>query len=93
MKDRVLYSVTEARELLGKMSRNMIYDLMRRGELPTVVINSRRFIAAEAIAALVKRSTTTRSPTLQTLRTIPRQPSLGLLPPLPSRGRRQHDKD
>jgi predicted DNA-binding transcriptional regulator AlpA len=34
MNDRVLYSITEARELLGKMSRNMIYDLLRSGELP-----------------------------------------------------------
>ena len=88
MNDRVLYSITEARELMGRMSRNMIYGLLRTGELPSVVIGGRRFISAEAISALVKRSTTTRSPAIQALRTMPRQPSLGLLPPLPSRARR-----
>ncbi len=49
---------------MGKMSRNMIYGLLRTGELPSVVIGGRRFISAEAIAALVKRSTTTRSPAI-----------------------------
>ena len=88
MNERMLYSITEARELMGKMSRNMIYGLLRTGELPSVVIGGRRFISAEAIAALVKRFTTTRSPAIQALRTMPRRPSLGLLPPLPSRARR-----
>lgn len=88
MNERVLYSITEARELMGKMSRNMIYGLLRTGELPSVVIGGRRFISAEAIAALVKRFTTTRSPAIQALRTMPRQPSLGLLPPPPSPARR-----
>ena len=49
MNDRVLYSITDARELLGKMSRNMIYGLLRSGELPSVVIGTRRYISAEAI--------------------------------------------
>jgi excisionase family DNA binding protein len=81
MNDRVLYSITEARELLGKMSRNMIYDLLRSGELPSVVIGCRRYISAEAISELVKKSTTTRSPAIEALRSRPIQPSLGLLPP------------
>ena len=88
MSDRVLYSITEGRELMGKMSRNMIYGLLRSGELPSVVIGGRRFISAEAISAFVKRLTTTRSPAIQASRTMPRQPSLGLLPPPPSRARR-----
>jgi hypothetical protein len=88
MNERVLYSITEARELMGKMSRNMIYGLLRTGELPSVVIGGRRFISAEAIAALVKRFTTTRSPAIQALRTMSRQPSLGLLQPPQSRVRR-----
>lgn len=77
MNDRVLYSITEARELLGKMSRNML----RSGELPSVVIGCRRYISAEAISELVKKSTTTRSPAIEALRSRPIQPSLGLLPP------------
>lgn len=92
MNDRVLHSITEARDLMGKMSRNMIDGLLRSGELPSVVIGGRRFISAEAITALVKRSTTTRSPAIQALRTMPRQPSLGLLPPAPSRARRSISK-
>lgn len=89
MNDRVLYSITDARELLGKMSRNMIYGLLR-GELPSVVIGTRRYISAEAISELVKKSTTTRSPAVQALRSRPIQPSLGLLPPPPSaRSRRR----
>ena len=90
MNDRVLYSITEARELLGKMSRNMIYDLLRSGELPSVVIGTRRYISAEAISELVKKSTTTRSPAIEALRSRPIQPSLGPLPPPQSaRSRRQ----
>ena len=42
MNDRVLYSITDARQLLGKMSRNMIYGLLRSGELPSVVIGMSR---------------------------------------------------
>lgn len=81
MNDRVLYSIADARELLGKMSRNMIYGLLRSGELPSVVIGTRRYISAEAIAELVRKSTTTRSPAIQALRSRPIQPSLGLIPP------------
>jgi hypothetical protein len=33
MKDRALYSITEARELLGGISRNTIYALLNSGEL------------------------------------------------------------
>lgn len=90
MNDRVLYSITEARALLGKMSRNVIYDLLRSGELPSVVIGCRRYISAEAISQLVKKSTTTRSPAVEALRSRPMQPSLGLIPPPQSaRSRRQ----
>jgi hypothetical protein len=49
MKNRALYSITEARELLGGMSRNTIYSLLHTGQLTSVVIGSRRFISQEAI--------------------------------------------
>ena len=94
MSNRVLYSITDARELLGKMSRNMIYGLLRSGELPSVIIGCRRYISAEAISELVKKSTTTRSPAVQALRSRPIQPSLGLLsPPQSARSRRRISRD
>jgi len=45
MKERALYSIKEARELLGGISRNSIYSLMRDGSLPSVVLGCRRFIS------------------------------------------------
>ena len=68
MKDRALYSITEARELLGGISRNTIYALLNSGELASVVIGCRRFISPEAISELVSKSTTTQSPTLDAVR-------------------------
>lgn len=64
MKSRELYSIKEARELLGGISRNSIYELLRSGRLPSVVLGCRRFIAAAAIADLIEKSTTTVSPSL-----------------------------
>jgi hypothetical protein len=62
MLDRALYSIQESRWLLGGISRNTIYDLMRTGQLASVLIGCRRFISADAIADLIARSTTTDSP-------------------------------
>ena len=62
MQSRALYSIQESRELLGGISRNTIYDLMRTGQLASVLIGCRRFISADAIADLIARSTTTDSP-------------------------------
>ncbi len=59
---RELYSIKEARELLGGISRNSIYELLRSGNLPSVVLGCRRFIAATAIAELIEKSTTRVSP-------------------------------
>ena len=64
MQDRALYSIQEARKLLGGISRNTIYRLLGSGELASVVIGCRRFISPAAIAELVSRSTTTVSPSL-----------------------------
>jgi hypothetical protein len=60
--DRDLYSIKEARQRLGGISRNSIYAMLRSGELASVVIGCRRFIAASAITDLIARSTTTTSP-------------------------------
>ena len=71
MQDRALYSIQEARKLLGGISRNTIYHLLRTGQLASVPIGSRRFISAEAIADLIDRSTTTVSPARATKRQRP----------------------
>jgi excisionase family DNA binding protein len=78
MQDRALYSIQEARNLLGGISRNTIYHLLRTGQLASVPIGSRRFISAEAIADLIARSTTTVSPSrAQSIGSCPtRRPSL-----------------
>ena len=57
-----LYSIQEARKVLGGISRNTIYQLLRSGELASVIIGCRRFISAAAITELITRSTTTASP-------------------------------
>ena len=62
MIDRDLYTIQEARQRLGGVSRNSIYGLLRTGQLASVVIGCRRFIAATAIAELIAKSTTTVSP-------------------------------
>ncbi len=79
MNSRELYSIKEARELLGGISRNSIYELLRSGCLPSVVLGCRRFIAATAIAELIAKSTTTISPSVDYARSrMPTQKTLAL---------------
>jgi excisionase family DNA binding protein len=68
MKDRDLYSIEEARERLGGISRNTLYEMLRKGELASVILGCRRFIAADAIAKLIQASTTTDSPAVDSTR-------------------------
>ncbi len=93
MNDRALYSVTEARELLGRISRNSIYALLRSGELASVVLGCRRFISREAISALIAKSTTTTSPAIEPTRS--RKPDQNPLPlpltPVARPGRRKRN--
>jgi hypothetical protein len=70
--DRALYSIEETRARLGGISRNSLYAMLRAGTLPSVVIGCRRFVSAEAIAALIKNSTTSISPSQDAVRA--RQP-------------------
>lgn len=72
MTERDLYSINEARKRLGGISRNGIYQMLHTGELGSVVIGSRRFIPATAIAQFITKATTTVSPSLSAAR----QPSL-----------------
>jgi excisionase family DNA binding protein len=91
MQHRALYSIQEARKLLGGISRNTIYQLLRNGELPSVVIGCRRFVSDDAIAELINRSTTTVSPSRASTRS-PRTPGQHALPlPLPN-ARRQRTR-
>ncbi len=92
MQHRALYSIQEARKLLGGISRNTIYQLLRNGELASVVIGCRRFVSDDAIAELIARSTTTVSPSRASTRS-PRTPAQNPLPlslphPKPPRARR-----
>lgn len=89
MLDRALYSIQESRRLLGGISRNTIYDLMRTGQLASVLIGCRRFISADAIADLIARSTTTVSPSRAACRRrrLPDQQPLPLPLPAATRAR------
>ena len=62
MECRELYSIEEARALLGGIARNTIYELMRTASLPSVVIGRRRFDSAESISAFIAGASTTGSP-------------------------------
>jgi hypothetical protein len=66
--DRALYSIEETRARLGGISRNSLYAMLRAGDLPSVVIGCRRFVSAEAIAALITNSTTSISPSQDAVR-------------------------
>jgi excisionase family DNA binding protein len=87
-----LYSIQESRKLLGGISRNTIYQLLRTGRLASVVIGSRRFISAAAIADLIERSTTTACPSRVTPRRSesPKQITLPLRLPSSVRARIGH---
>jgi hypothetical protein len=60
--DRELYSIEQARALLGGIARNTLYDLLRSGALASVPIGRRRFISARAITAFIASSSTTEAP-------------------------------
>ena len=83
MKTRSLYSIAEAREMLGGISRNTIYGLLHTGDLPSVVIGCRRFVSASAIAELIAKSTTAQSPAIDPARSRKADQNLRSLP-LPS---------
>ena len=62
MKDRELYSIEDARFLLGGIARKTIYDLLNDGELASVLIGRRRFIPAAAITTFIVTTTTRTAP-------------------------------
>ncbi len=62
MGQSTLYSIEEAREILGGISRNSLYDLLRQGKLASTPIGRRRFISAAAIEQYVAAATTSEGP-------------------------------
>src|SRR6516165_6113217 len=94
MQQPELYSIQEARKLLGGISRNTIYQLLRSGELASVIIGCRRFISTAAITELITRSTTTVSPARDSTRSRRKRQSalpLPLPPAARGRGQRAHN--
>ena len=90
MKDRELYSIEDARFLLGGIARKTIYDLLNDGELASVVIGRRRFIPAAAITAFIGTSTTHVAPAERRASGRHRAIQMPLrLEPPPARGRRR----
>lgn len=90
MKTRELYSIEEARSLLGGISRMTIYELLNSGELASLIIGRRRFIPAGAITAFIATTTTHTAPSQRpTIRHRAVPMPLRLEPPPPSRGRRR----
>ena len=60
--DRNLYTINEARERLGGISRSFIYVLMTSGRLPSIKLSRRRFVSKEAIDAFVASAVGARVP-------------------------------
>jgi hypothetical protein len=54
---RRAWKVDEARQLLGGISRKSIYDLIKSGELRTVMIAGRRLVPDDAISEVIARGT------------------------------------
>ena len=82
-----LYTIREAMELLGKISRNSIYSLLRDGRLASLKIGRRRFIPPHAIKDFVDASTNTDSPSATSRSKRATQFSLRLVPVRKDRGR------
>jgi Helix-turn-helix domain len=62
MDARELYSIEDARFMLGGITRATSYDLLNSGELSSVVIGRRRFIPAAAIRAFIATSASNVAP-------------------------------
>jgi hypothetical protein len=94
MKDRDLYSIEEARVRPGGISRNTLYQMLRKGELGSVILGCRRFIAADAIAKLIRVSSTTNSPAVDSTRSRQAaQKFLSLPLPASAKRRRRNGED
>jgi hypothetical protein len=57
MDSREIYSIEDARKLLGGIAGNTIYELLRNGILSSDEIGRRRFVSAMAIAEFIAGAT------------------------------------
>lgn len=91
MTTRELYSIEEARSLLGGISRITIYALLNSGELASVIIGRRRFVPAGAITAFIASNSTHVAPSERRATGKRRavQMTLQLEPPAPKTFRRR----
>ncbi len=48
-----LYSIPEACEALGGIGRSMVYDLIARGELSSLLVGRRRLVSGAAIRSYI----------------------------------------
>ena len=60
--DRTLYSIEETGRVLGAFRATAFTPCCETGSLSSVVIGCRRFVSAEAIAALISGSTSIGEP-------------------------------
>lgn len=89
VKVRELYSIEEARSLLGGIGREQIYGLLNNGELASVTIGRRRFIPAAAITAFVAISATNVAPSARRASGRHRSVQIPLQLEPPAAGRRR----
>ncbi len=74
MDSQKLYSIEEARELLGRIARATSYVLLHNHKLESVKIGRRRFISEAALQKFIAVSTTSAAPSVDRVRSIePRQ--------------------
>jgi excisionase family DNA binding protein len=52
--DRLAYSVEDGANLLG-IGRTLMFDLVRRGDVPSIKVGKRRLIPARALSEWVDR--------------------------------------
>lgn len=55
LSDRILYPLTEARQLLGGIGKSSFYKLVGNGQISVVKVGNRTFVHADELVAFVKR--------------------------------------
>jgi hypothetical protein len=53
--DKLLLTIEETRRMIGGQGRGKIYDLMKSGELESVLDGSRRFVLADSVRQYVEK--------------------------------------
>lgn len=53
--DKLLLTIEETRQAIGGQGRGKIYDLMKSGQLESVLDGTRRFVLAESVRQYVEK--------------------------------------